>query len=171
MKLHRFQGPGPGYACKYAEGEKEQGEFCNKLLEDPIHVLPVGPSYPPLGGRIAAGLAEAFRGIAPPAFAEPEPQYFPGDARAVWRAHAALVAAKLEEKVAYGSAWEEQGYMGNIGRILSKASRLKNLTWRDEQGAGDVPEGDESVLDTLLDLSALCALAIANIEEGNRWGK
>lgn len=111
------------------------------------------------------------------ALPDPEgPEHWPGSAQSVWEAHSRLVADLLARKQAYGDAWREQGYMGNTARILSKASRLRNMMWRD---GGEFHDGDsagedgsnESVLDTLLDLSALCAFAIANIEDGNRWGK
>lgn len=100
-------------------------------------------------------------------------QFWPGSAEAVWQAHADAVAALLKKKKAYGNAWVEQGYMGNLARILSKVSRVKNMMWRDpsDEEFGTGTAFDESVLDTLYDLSALCALAIANIEEGNRWGR
>lgn len=84
----------------------------------------------------------------------------------------------LAKSRGYGNAWQEQGYMGNLARVLSKTSRLKNLLWRDggpdmsvDMDGGDADPEAESVLDTLLDLSALCALAVANIEEGNKWGR
>lgn len=108
-------------------------------------------------------------------FVIPDPereQFWPGSSMSIWQGHADAVLALLKKKdAAYGNAWQKQGYMGNLARIFSKSDRLRNMMWRDEPGSGDVPEGDESVLDTLSDLSALCALAIANIEEGNRWGK
>lgn len=98
-------------------------------------------------------------------------QFWPGTAQSVWQGHADAVQALLKRKEAYRDAWKAQGYMGNIGRILSKNSRLRNIMWRDDVDPRDKPEGEEeSVLDTLYDLSALCAFAIANLEEGNRWG-
>jgi hypothetical protein len=102
-------------------------------------------------------------------------QNWPGSALAVWQGHADAVLALLKQKQAYGNSWQTQGYMGNIGRILSKSDRLRNMMWGDYYGTKENPtaEGNpeaESVLDTLYDLSALCAFAIANLEEGNRWG-
>jgi hypothetical protein len=99
-------------------------------------------------------------------------QFWPGSALSVWQGHADAVLAMLKNKQAYGNAWQEQGYMGNLARVLSKTSRLKNMLWSDQSDhTAWTEEGQESVLDTLYELSALCALAIANIEEGNRWGK
>lgn len=90
-----------------------------------------------------------------------------------WDAYSAMVRDLIIRKSrGYGNAWRHQGYMGNIGRVLSKADRLKELMWRDE--ATDFTEQDvagESVLDTLADLGPLAAFAIANIEEVNRWGR
>lgn len=105
-------------------------------------------------------------------------QFWPGTAASVWQGHADAVQALLKRKKAYGDAWKAQGYMGNIGRVLSKCSRLRNLLWSDnvpdlsvsEEAEDERGTEVETVLDTLYDLSALCAFAIANIEEGNRWG-
>jgi len=107
------------------------------------------------------------------AFQDSREQFWPGSAMAIWQGHSDAVLALIKSKQAYGDSWVRQGYMGNIGRVLSKADRLRNLMWRDlnqDESAPDSPD-NETVLDTLYDLSALCALAIANIEEGNRWGK
>lgn len=98
----------------------------------------------------------------------------PVDNRAVLAYHQVSegVLAILRNKTAYGDAWIEQGYMGNLGRILSKSSRLKNMMWADvDQGLTDSPDTQESVLETLHDTIALCAFAITNIESGNRWGR
>jgi len=108
------------------------------------------------------------------AFQDSREQFWPGSALSVWQGHADAVLALLKKKQAYGNAWQEQGYMGNLARILSKSDRLRNMMWKDlgqDESAPDSPDQSESVLDTLYDLSALCALAISNIEEGNRWGK
>lgn len=168
-KVHAYTGLRGG-RCEHDAA----GIACNRLAGNPVHkgttpqylMVPKG-----MAKQIGESLGKAFA-LKPGALvSEPEPQYFPGDARGVWQEHARLVAAKLEEKVGYGSAWQEQGYMGNLARIQSKTSRLKNLLWRDDCGPDLQMDSDESVLDTLLDLSALCALAISNIEEGNRWGR
>jgi hypothetical protein len=101
-------------------------------------------------------------------------QFWPGSAEGVWQGHADAVQALLKTKQAYGNAWREQGYMGNLARIMSKASRLRNMLWRDGTWVGtggeESAEEKESAVDTLLDLSALCALMAANLEDENRWG-
>lgn len=92
-----------------------------------------------------------------------------------WDAYSAMVRDLIIRKVGYGNSWQHQGYMGNIGRVLSKADRLKETTWRDQRpddSEVDSPDrANESILDTLLDLGPLAAFAIANIDEGNRWGR
>lgn len=89
-------------------------------------------------------------------------------------AYAEAVTELVRQKdAAYGGAWQKQGYMGNLARIMSKTERLKNMLWQDDQFGPEPPVGgwDESVLDTLKDLMALCAFMGANIEDGNRWGR
>lgn len=90
-----------------------------------------------------------------------------------WDAYSEHVRKLIVRKSAgYGNAWERQGYMGNLSRVLSKSARLENMMWRDpgDEEFGTGTALDESVLDTLWDLGALCAFTVANIEEGNRWG-
>lgn len=75
----------------------------------------------------------------------------------------------------YGDAWRKQGYMGNLARIQSKAERLKSLLWRDAGGNGyplpaNYSRDGETVVDTLLDLINLAAMAAINWTEENRWG-
>lgn len=85
-------------------------------------------------------------------------------------AYAEAVQKLIRSKdAAYGGAWQRQGYMGNLARIMSKAARLENMMWRDD-GYTDATDEDESVMDTLKDLMALAAFMAANIEDGNRWG-
>lgn len=86
-----------------------------------------------------------------------------------WDALSAQVRDTIVRKSqGYGNAWQEQGYMGNIARVLSKQSRIRNLVWCE-------PKPDfkdqETVEDTLVDLAALCAFAIANMQDGNQWGR
>jgi hypothetical protein len=89
-------------------------------------------------------------------------------------AYAEGVQALVREKdKAYGGAWQRQGYMGNLSRILSKVARLENMVWRDADSpaAKDLGTQEEPIIDTLKDLMALCAFMGANIEDGNRWGR
>lgn len=66
----------------------------------------------------------------------------------------------------YGPAWREQGYMGNLARIMSKTSRLKNMLWRNMA----LESSEEPVTDTAQDLMALTAMFLANRQENNGWG-
>lgn len=77
-------------------------------------------------------------------------------------------ALQLHERksAGYGNAWWEQGSMGNLARVLSKAARLKNMLWRDMPLA----DSSESVTDTALDLINLGGFFIMNTRDGNRWG-
>lgn len=76
----------------------------------------------------------------------------------------------------YGEAWRHQGYMGNLARIQSKCSRLREMLWKDPDGNGyplpaNYTRDDEAIVDTLLDLINLAAMMAVNWEENNRWGK
>lgn len=74
-----------------------------------------------------------------------------------------------EKSFGYGEAWREQGWMGNVARIMSKTSRLKNMLWRDNfQQRSDAKESAE---DTFLDLLNLSAFAILNRRNRNQWGR
>lgn len=66
----------------------------------------------------------------------------------------------------YGQTWREQGYMGNVARVLGKVSRLRNMVWRDIH----LTDAEETAEDTLGDLINLSAFALINMEEENRWG-
>ena len=168
MKVHVFSGPTllPGAGCLYSEADKT----CGRVADDTIHEREISTCKAGRRGRIK------------PLFiprSEPE-QFWPGSAMSVWQGHSDAVLALIKRKSeGYGNAWVEQGYMGNLARIFSKVSRLRNLLWSDRTPDLNVPQDPEdgqgkdveSVLDTLYDLSALCSFAIANIEEGNRWGR
>jgi hypothetical protein len=103
---------------------------------------------------------------------EPLLAEMPAGAVIAFLAHADAVHQLVRQKdKAYGGAWEKQGYMGNLARVLSKTERLKNMVWKDLAEKYEEPGSeDETVLDTLHDLMALCAFMATNIEEGNRWG-
>lgn len=66
----------------------------------------------------------------------------------------------------YGAAFRSQGYMGNVARVLSKASRLKKMMWND----GVIVSSDESVEDTMKDLINLACFFLINYFERNKWG-
>lgn len=74
----------------------------------------------------------------------------------------------LAKNTMYRDAWRDQGWRGNVARVLSKASRIKAMLW------GSVTwnsfDGDEPVEDTLRDLSLLCMFTIINRSHDNEWG-
>lgn len=67
----------------------------------------------------------------------------------------------------YGGAWRSQGWMGNLARIMSKVSRLRNMQWR----ADPMEAASESIDDTLQDLIALSAFGSINRVDANVWGE
>jgi hypothetical protein len=151
VKTHRFAGK-VGEGCEYTEASL----LCAKSKDAAIHFRS-NPLQP-----VIENLRVAF-----PTFSNEAA----GEAVSAFTAHADAVLALVREKdKAYGGAWQKQGYMGNLARILSKAERLKNMCWTDSEGITVDPD-DESVMDTLHDLMALCAFMASNIEEGNRWGR
>ena len=72
-----------------------------------------------------------------------------------------------EKNKLYAGAWREQGWMGNMARIMSKVTRLRTMLWQ------DVPteNATESVDDSLLDLINLAIFMALNRQGGNRWGR
>lgn len=79
----------------------------------------------------------------------------------------ALAMLKAKDRQ-YGGAWREQGWMGNLARIMSKTARLRNMLWRDSFSES---YSGERVQDTLQDLINLCAFTLLNMQGGNRWGR
>jgi len=70
------------------------------------------------------------------------------------------------KNAAYGSAWRRQGWMGNLARIQSKAERLKNLLWRDNEKSAM----EETATDTALDAINILGFFMVNRSESNKWG-
>lgn len=166
---HAFEGLHGG-RCEYRSEDND--ERCGRVSGDKRH-LGYTPQFmqPP-------SIAKAWQLGPGSIVGAKDEEFWPGSAMSVWQGHSDAVLALLKKKSeAYGNAWVEQGYMGNLARVFSKASRLRNMLWSDTPpdlrmpGIEEQGKDVESVLDTLYDLSALCALAIANIEEENRWGK
>lgn len=67
----------------------------------------------------------------------------------------------------YGGAWRDQGWMGNLARIMSKTARLRSMLWRDAQ----ISSADEPVRDTLQDMINLCVFMLLNMQRANKWGR
>lgn len=79
---------------------------------------------------------------------------------------AKCVELQRKKALTYGEAYRSQGYMGNMARVLSKVSRLKNMVWRDF----GIEDSEESVLDSVGDLINLAAFFVINYNDRNKWG-
>lgn len=79
-------------------------------------------------------------------------------------------AARLfESKNAhYGDAWRDQGWRGNLSRILEKSKRLRNMLWRG--GNTLLNGGKEHPRETALDMINTLAFMIVNMDDGVEWG-
>jgi hypothetical protein len=73
----------------------------------------------------------------------------------------------MAKNAGYGNAWQEQGWMGNLARILSKTARLKNMVWRDKGVESDT----EPLEETVGDLINLSVFFLINRRELNKWGR
>lgn len=73
---------------------------------------------------------------------------------------------QIRKGFTYGDTWRSQGYMGNVGRVLGKASRLRQMVWGDFQ----IESSDETRMDTLGDMINIAAFAIINMNDDNKWG-
>ena len=80
---------------------------------------------------------------------------------------ASALVTMAGKDVQYGEAWREQGWRGNLARILSKAARLRAMLWRKDPVEG----AEESVEDTLLDLINLAIFMLLNRRSENEWGR
>jgi hypothetical protein len=67
----------------------------------------------------------------------------------------------------YGAAWAKQGWMGNLARMMSKMSRLRNMLWQSYQ----VEDSEETVNETAYDLIAISTFFLLNRSEQNQWGE
>lgn len=112
--------------------------------------------------KIIVNLAEGQRLVS---FEETEGVIGEGTVVALSQVFAEALFLAHRKAQTYRDTWSDQGYMGNVGRVLSKASRMRNMLWR------DYPIDDiESVEDTLLDLVNLAAFTLINRRERNKWG-
>lgn len=73
-----------------------------------------------------------------------------------------IVAKNLD----YGNAWQKQGWMGNLARIMSKCARLQYMLWRDNH----YESSEEQVDETARDLMNICVFFLRNRAQQNRWG-
>lgn len=156
----------PGFTNACALQEEPGGFYCALPREDSIH-----DTGQTALEKVAANVNAMF---APYVQHRAEPIRFPDhptvqDVHTYFEECTDLVRSKNPK---YGEAWKRQGYMGNLARIMSKASRLQSMLWRDAEDGPPVPESDvtESIEDTLRDLANLTAFMTLNYTEGNRWG-
>jgi hypothetical protein len=79
------------------------------------------------------------------------------------------VALRLahEKSFTYGDAWRRQGWMGNLARMMSKMSRLRQMLWTSHE----IESSAEPTQDSALDLVNLAAFFVVNRSEENKWGK
>jgi len=68
----------------------------------------------------------------------------------------------------YGDAWREQGWRGNLSRILEKARRLKTVLWHG--GPIGFAVAEEGARQTALDMINTLAFFIINHDERREWG-
>jgi hypothetical protein len=78
------------------------------------------------------------------------------------------MAAELhaDKNRAYRDAWRSQGWRGNLGRVLNKATRLRNMMWRREV-VEDELEPPES---TMIDALNILVYTLINYQDQNEWG-
>lgn len=68
----------------------------------------------------------------------------------------------------YGDSWRNQGWRGNVSRILEKAARVRTMVWR----GGNVllNSSSEHPRETMLDMINTLAFAIINMDDDVEWG-
>lgn len=103
----------------------------------------------------------------------------PADLPAIQGGHTLAISAEVlagalatvwHKNKHYAGAWREQGWMGNLARVMSKAARLRNMLWRDTPGVV-VQALDEPVQDTIQDMINLLVFLTLNLNGGNKWGR
>lgn len=72
------------------------------------------------------------------------------------------------KNASYQDSWRDQGWRGNVSRVLEKAKRIRSLLWRQSvllNGSKEHPR------ETLMDIMNTCAFAIINMDDGVEWGE
>lgn len=72
------------------------------------------------------------------------------------------------KNASYQDSWRDQGWRGNVSRVLEKAKRVRSLLWRQSvllNGSKEHPR------ETLMDIMNTCAFAIINMDDGVEWGE
>lgn len=86
----------------------------------------------------------------------------------VWDVFAEALKIFDAKNADYGDAWRKHGWRGNLPRLFEKAERVKELLWRDNPRTPEV--GDETAVDTLVDMLNSLAFTIINLREGVQYG-
>jgi hypothetical protein len=86
--------------------------------------------------------------------------------------HAAILREAADvfamKNASYQDSWRDQGWRGNVSRVLEKAKRIRSLLWRQSvllNGSKEHPR------ETLLDIVNTCVFAIINMDDGVEWGE
>jgi hypothetical protein len=86
----------------------------------------------------------------------------------VWDVFAEALKIFDAKNADYGDAWRKHGWRGNLPRIFEKTERVKELLWRDHPRTPAV--GDETAVETLVDMLNSLAFTIINLREGVEYG-
>lgn len=68
----------------------------------------------------------------------------------------------------YKDAWKEHGWRGSLGKVLTKATRLRNMLW--QANAGLFNGEKEHPREIAIDMINHLAFFVANLEDGREWG-
>lgn len=86
--------------------------------------------------------------------------------------HAAVLQEAADlfamKNASYQDSWRDQGWRGNVSRVLEKCKRIRALLWRQSvllNGSKEHPR------ETLLDIVNTCVFAIINMDDGVEWGE
>jgi len=73
-----------------------------------------------------------------------------------------------EKNAKYGDAWQDQGWRGNLSRILEKDKRLRTMLWR--AGEPFLNGEKEHPRETAMDMMNTLAFLILNMDADREWG-
>jgi hypothetical protein len=161
---HAYRNVGPGTGCTFTTTETECGEASGHSIHSGYR--PFARGYDPQKVEEEFILADKFA-ERDARLQEIKDQLAPATTDEELAGFFELVRLKVQQKEqAYAGAWREQGWRGNVARVLSKAKRLKNMLWR----TNTMDNSEEPVNDTLIDLVALAAFTWINRQKNNEWG-
>lgn len=73
-----------------------------------------------------------------------------------------------EKNTTYEDAWREHGWRGSLGKVLTKASRLRNMLWRPNNSLLNGEK--ETPREICLDMINHLVFMVLNMDEGREWG-